>query len=145
MVCGSDNVDHQKLVNWINHKLDAYGSTIDLRNHSRQALGNDTQLGEFLKALEKLEAQFSAQTSHLSWSAHSLGWRIARDELALLPLPLMRHALWRLCSAVTGRALGGDLLTEVCSELAEGKTARHTLPGGFALVLAPQSLVLEAR
>jgi len=52
VVSGSDNVEHQKLVNWINHKLESYGSTIDLRNHSRQALGNDTNLQELLKAME---------------------------------------------------------------------------------------------
>ncbi|MBK9974376.1 MAG: 4Fe-4S dicluster domain-containing protein [Planctomycetes bacterium] len=52
VVSGSDNVDQQKLVNWINHNLGAYGNTIDLRNHSNQALGNDDSLAELLKAME---------------------------------------------------------------------------------------------
>lgn len=52
VVCGSDSEEQQRLVNWINHHLGAYGATIDLRNHSRQALGNDAALAELLKALE---------------------------------------------------------------------------------------------
>ncbi|MBX3474929.1 MAG: 4Fe-4S dicluster domain-containing protein [Planctomycetes bacterium] len=52
VVSGSDNADQQKLVNWINHNLGAYGTTLELRNHSRQALGNDNDLADLLKAME---------------------------------------------------------------------------------------------
>ncbi len=48
----ADNVKIQKLVNWINHTLENYGKTVDLRNHSQQKLGNDEALAQLLKDLE---------------------------------------------------------------------------------------------
>ncbi|MCC6466397.1 MAG: 4Fe-4S dicluster domain-containing protein [Planctomycetes bacterium] len=52
VVCGSDDVKHQKLVNAINHMAQAYGNTVDLRNVSQQKLGNDDTLAQLLKDLE---------------------------------------------------------------------------------------------
>jgi tRNA(Ile)-lysidine synthase len=99
-------------------------------------------LRELLKALEQLEARFAEQTARCAWTPRSGGLSLARAEIAALPPPLLRAALWRLCGAATGRALGGELLAEVCSDLIQGKTARHTLPGGFSLELRPESLEL---
>jgi Fe-S-cluster-containing dehydrogenase component len=52
VVTGSRNVDEQKVVNWINHRLGAYGTTLDLRKPSHQKLGDDDALAQLLKDME---------------------------------------------------------------------------------------------
>ncbi|MCA8917680.1 MAG: 4Fe-4S dicluster domain-containing protein [Planctomycetes bacterium] len=52
VVSGSRDVEEQKLVNWINDKLGAYGATIDLSTPSQQKLGNDEDLAKLLKDME---------------------------------------------------------------------------------------------
>lgn len=52
VVSASRDADEQKLVNWINDKLGAYRTTIDLSTPSQQKLGNDDDLAELLKQME---------------------------------------------------------------------------------------------
>jgi molybdopterin-containing oxidoreductase family iron-sulfur binding subunit len=52
VVSGSRDVREQKLVNWINNALGAYGTTLDLSTPSQQKLGNDDELNQLLKDLE---------------------------------------------------------------------------------------------
>jgi MoCo/4Fe-4S cofactor protein with predicted Tat translocation signal len=52
VVCGSQNVAAQVLVNSINHMLGNYGATIDLEHASRQREGNDRDLESLRKELE---------------------------------------------------------------------------------------------
>ncbi|MCB9892845.1 MAG: 4Fe-4S dicluster domain-containing protein [Planctomycetes bacterium] len=52
VVSGSRDVNEQKLCNWINHTLGAYGTTIDLAAVSHQKLGNDEDLARLLKDME---------------------------------------------------------------------------------------------
>jgi MoCo/4Fe-4S cofactor protein with predicted Tat translocation signal len=48
VVCGSNDVATQTLVNAINSLLGSYGATIDLDNYSNQYAGNDAEFVEFL-------------------------------------------------------------------------------------------------
>jgi MoCo/4Fe-4S cofactor protein with predicted Tat translocation signal len=48
VVCGSNDVAKQTLVNAINAQLGSYGSTIDLDNHSNQYKGNDKEFVDFV-------------------------------------------------------------------------------------------------
>ncbi|RFZ95658.1 4Fe-4S dicluster domain-containing protein [Mucilaginibacter conchicola] len=50
VVCGSNDVATQVLVNAINSLLGSYGTTIDLDNPSRQYAGNDSDIVEFIAA-----------------------------------------------------------------------------------------------
>ncbi|MCA8916046.1 MAG: 4Fe-4S dicluster domain-containing protein [Planctomycetes bacterium] len=52
VVTGSRDVREQKLCNWINHTLGAYGTTLDLAAASHQKLGNDEDLARLLKDME---------------------------------------------------------------------------------------------
>ena len=52
VVCGSNDVATQVLVNAINAALGSYGTTIDLDNFSNQYAGNDSQMVEFLNELK---------------------------------------------------------------------------------------------
>ncbi|MBK8207910.1 MAG: 4Fe-4S dicluster domain-containing protein [Planctomycetes bacterium] len=52
VVSGSHDVKQQRLINWINDKLGAYGSTIELEPYSQQKLGNDEALNALVKELE---------------------------------------------------------------------------------------------
>lgn len=51
VVCGSQDVRVQVLVNYINHLLGNYGATIDLDHPSRQREGNDRELESLLKEI----------------------------------------------------------------------------------------------
>ena len=48
VITGSRDVREQKLCNWINHKLGAYGTTLDLARASNQKLGNDDDLAKLM-------------------------------------------------------------------------------------------------
>lgn len=52
VVSGSRDTREQKLVNFINHKLGAYGTTLDATTPSQQKLGNDDELAKLLKDME---------------------------------------------------------------------------------------------
>jgi len=55
VVAGSDDVRVQVLVNYVNHLLDGYGSTLDLARCSRQRLGDDGALVALAAELERGE------------------------------------------------------------------------------------------
>ncbi|MBX3460944.1 MAG: 4Fe-4S dicluster domain-containing protein [Planctomycetes bacterium] len=52
VVSGSHDVKQQRLINWINHKLGAYGSTLELAAFSQQKLGSDEAMAALVKELE---------------------------------------------------------------------------------------------
>lgn len=49
VITGSLDVNEQLVANWINNKLGAYGTTLDLRRPSRQKLGDDDALAQLIK------------------------------------------------------------------------------------------------
>ena len=55
VVCGSNDVSIQTLVNAINSLLGSYGSTIDLDNASYQYSGNDSEFSEFINEMKRGE------------------------------------------------------------------------------------------
>lgn len=55
VVCGSNDVSSQILVNAINSLLGNYGSTIDLDNPSYQYAGNDAEFVEFINEMKRGE------------------------------------------------------------------------------------------
>lgn len=52
VISGSRDLHEQMICNWINDKLGAYGTTIDLRRPTRQKLGDDDALAQLLKDME---------------------------------------------------------------------------------------------
>ena len=52
VACGSENVPLQRLVNFANELLQAYGSTLDLTRPSRQRLGDDASIARLTRELE---------------------------------------------------------------------------------------------
>ena len=55
VVCGSNDVSTQILVNAINSLLGSYGTTIDLDNPSYQYAGNDSEYVEFISEMKRGE------------------------------------------------------------------------------------------
>lgn len=55
VVCGSNDVAKQVLVNAINAQLGSYGTTIDLDNNSNQYKGNDAEFVEFVGEMNRGE------------------------------------------------------------------------------------------
>ncbi|MFM6975664.1 MAG: TAT-variant-translocated molybdopterin oxidoreductase [Sphingobacteriaceae bacterium] len=55
VVCGSNDVSTQILVNAINSLLGSYGTTIDLTNPSYQYAGNDAEFVEFINEMKRGE------------------------------------------------------------------------------------------
>ena len=55
VVCGSNDVATQVLVNAINSQLGSYGTTIDLDNYSNQYKGNDAEFVEFVAEMTRGE------------------------------------------------------------------------------------------
>jgi MoCo/4Fe-4S cofactor protein with predicted Tat translocation signal len=55
VVCGSNDVATQVLVNAINSQLGSYGTTIDLDNYSNQYKGNDAEFVEFVAEMSRGE------------------------------------------------------------------------------------------
>ena len=51
VVCGSNNVNDQIVVNAINNLLGSYGSTIDITTHSNMRQGNDEEVAELMREM----------------------------------------------------------------------------------------------
>jgi molybdopterin-containing oxidoreductase family iron-sulfur binding subunit len=52
VVCGTNGLDEQLLVNQINHLLGNYGNTLDIEKPSRQRQGNDRELAKLLDEIK---------------------------------------------------------------------------------------------
>lgn len=112
-------------------------------------------LRAFGAAVEELEERLATLTARLSWSPPlfaaarrsasdlHLGGTLERRTLLTLAGPLRRRALWRLLTEGTGHPPSRALLALVLSDLETGHTARHSLPGGWRLVLRADLLHLE--
>ncbi|HKS74005.1 MAG TPA: TAT-variant-translocated molybdopterin oxidoreductase [Terriglobales bacterium] len=60
VVCGSQDVHEHVLVNYLNHLLDSFGTTIDLDRPSQQVRGDDREFGRLFEELRagKVQALF---------------------------------------------------------------------------------------
>jgi molybdopterin-containing oxidoreductase family iron-sulfur binding subunit len=55
VVCGSQDLKAQLITNWINHRLGAYGSTVDIKRPSLQRQGDDLAVAGLVDELNKGE------------------------------------------------------------------------------------------
>jgi molybdopterin-containing oxidoreductase family iron-sulfur binding subunit len=85
ILCGSQDVDLQVLVNFLNHLMGNYGTTVDVAQPSYQRDGNDQELEILLRELH--EGQVAALFIYQSNPVHDLpsGEQIAAD-LKRVPL-----------------------------------------------------------
>jgi len=114
-----------------------------------EALGPGAREGllGFAQAVERLEDGLATATAHLAWrpaqhalatrapGAAGLGGWLPRADLAALPEPLARRALWRLLVEGTGRAPQRAVLDDLTRDLFQGRTGRRSLPAGWTLIL----------
>jgi tRNA(Ile)-lysidine synthase len=112
-------------------------------------------LHAFAHAVEDLERELASRTAELAWSppagapacrnsaTFDLGGVLPRSQLMALPLALRRRALWRLIVEGTARGPSERNLERILADLAGGRSARHTLRGGWQLQLAPSRNELE--
>jgi tRNA(Ile)-lysidine synthase len=112
-------------------------------------------LRAFGAAVETLEERCAALTAPLAWSPplhvearrgpgeNSLGGTLPRRDLLAIPSPLRKRALWRLLAEGTGRTPQAAVEERLLSDLASGRTTRHSLPGGWTLHLRSDLLHLE--
>jgi tRNA(Ile)-lysidine synthase len=98
-------------------------------------------LRAFASAVEGLEDELATRTANLTWTSEGPGRQIARESLDLA-YTLQRRALWRLLSEGTGRPPSHTLLAILQEDLEKRVLTRHTLPGGWHLDLAEDSLIL---
>ncbi|MEM7308145.1 MAG: tRNA lysidine(34) synthetase TilS [Planctomycetota bacterium] len=111
-------------------------------------------LRAFGRAVETLEDQLAGATAHVAWmpapwaaasrtpdEAH-LGGVVPRPLLMRLAPTLRRRVLWRLLVEGTGKAPNQSLLQAVLADLGAARCTRHTLPGGWTLVLRSHELAL---
>ncbi|MAG63726.1 tRNA lysidine(34) synthetase TilS [Candidatus Woesearchaeota archaeon] len=99
-------------------------------------------LRAFASAVEGLEDELATRTANLNWTPSGpTGRQIARGSLDLAHT-LQRRALWRLLSEGTGRPPSHTLLGILQQDLVGQVQTRHTLPGGWHLDLAEDTLVL---
>jgi tRNA(Ile)-lysidine synthase len=141
------------------------GSPAFARNRVRHALLPEIEatcgeealdhLRAFGAAVEELEERLATLTARLAWSpplfaaarrsARDLyiGGTLARATLMALASPLRRRALWRLLTEGTGHPPSRAVLALVLMDLESGRTARHSLPGGWSLALRADLLHLE--
>ncbi len=112
VVCDSQDVNVQVLVNYINHLLGSYGKTIDIQRPSRQRQGNDAEVArliEELKAGQVVHSWWLGPTSrtifriakHLSKRSVGFRWLSAllSEWTTLLRLPALfvpTTILWNL-------------------------------------------------
>ncbi|MEO2162656.1 MAG: tRNA lysidine(34) synthetase TilS [bacterium] len=101
-------------------------------------------LRAFASAVEGLEDELATRTANLNWDSDGpTGRQIPRDSLDMAHT-LQRRALWRLLSEGTGRPPSHTLLSILQEDLENEVQTRHTLPGGWHLDLAEDTLVLTA-
>ena len=111
-------------------------------------------LRAFGRAVEALEVELAGATAHVAWvpapwaaasrgplESH-LGGVVPRQLVMRLAPTLRRRVLWRLFLEGTGRAPAKALLQAVLLDLGAGRCTRHTLPGGWTLVLRSRELFL---
>lgn len=55
LVCGSDDIGTQLVVNYVNHLLGSYGTTIDIDSPSQQRAGSDAALGDLVEEIKRGE------------------------------------------------------------------------------------------
>ncbi len=85
VLCGSQDIDHQLLANFLNHLLNAYGVTLDLANPSFQNQSSDRDLVELLEELR--QDQVGALFVYRSNPVFDLpGGTALRDNLRRVPL-----------------------------------------------------------
>jgi len=112
------------------------------------APGGMDGLRAFARAVEGLEEELAERTVHLCWkpfspSTHALqGGTLARKDLASLPGPLQRRALWRLIQEGTGKPAGKTVLALLADDLAQARNIRRSLPGNWTLQLGATELML---
>jgi len=58
VVCGSNDINEQILINKVNESLGNYGSTIDLTNYSNQRQGDDKAIYNFVNGNDRADAVF---------------------------------------------------------------------------------------
>jgi len=119
----------------------------------REGIENLRAFGE---AVENLEGQFARATAHLNWecapyarsgraaAARPLGGVLPRGALMELSPPLRRRALWRLLLEGTGRPPTDHHLGFCLETLANARTTRMNLRGGWQLVFRAAQLHLLA-
>jgi tRNA(Ile)-lysidine synthase len=120
-------------------------------------LGGDEaveNLRAFGRAVEALEVELAGRTAHVAW--HPAPWAPASrgaDDTRLggvVPRPLLmrlaptlrRRVLWRLLVEGTGRAPAKALLQAVLADLGAARCTRHSLAGGWTLVLRTREIAL---
>ena len=122
----------------------------------RRVAGDDAveNLHAFGRAVEQLEDQLAGATAHLAWKPSrwwsasrgpediDLGGMVPRAELMRLAPTLRRRVLWRLVVEGIGRAPSKTLLEAVLTDLGAGRCRRHTLPGGWSLILRSREVHL---
>ncbi len=111
-------------------------------------------LRAFGRAVEALEVELAGATAHVAWTPApwaaasrgpaetDLGGVVPRLILMRLAPTLRRRVLWRLLLEGTGRAPTKAALQAVLQDLGAGRCTRHTLPGGWMLVLRSRELFL---
>jgi molybdopterin-containing oxidoreductase family iron-sulfur binding subunit len=86
ILCGSQDVEHQVLCNFLNHVLENYGTTVDVARPSYQREGNDRELQTLVQELH--EGKIGALFIYQSNPVHDLpsGESIAEDLTKRVPL-----------------------------------------------------------
>ncbi len=111
-------------------------------------------LRAFGRAVENLEDRLAAATAHLAWrpapyaalsrgpDEMGLGGVLQRSALMGLSPALQRRALWRLLLEGTGQPCARGTLELLLEDLRAGRSRRHSLPGGWTLLLRPGEIHL---
>jgi tRNA(Ile)-lysidine synthase len=111
-------------------------------------------LRAFGRAVETLEVELAGRTAHVAWNPAPwapasrgsddarLGGVVPRPLFMRLAPTLRRRVLWRLLVEGTGRAPTKALLQAVLADLGSARCTRHSLPGGWALILRSREIAL---
>ncbi len=121
----------------------------ELRDVCGEALVDE--LRAFARAVEELETCLERWTAALvcrrdpcseGRPGRGGGGSLEREELARLPAPLARRALWRLVTEESGSAPARRVLDEITGALRAGRSSAWSLPRGWRLLLRPRELRL---